>query len=187
MDARTRSGPMPRRARLATLPESARWRAPLTYLPSALLQPRRPLLAVAVAWLLAFPISIVLAVVARTLLPEAAAPEFKVEGALALFLLVVFAPFVETLIMGALLLLLVRIAGPTLAVIVSAIGWGAAHSAMAPIWGLIIWWPFLIFSTLFVSWRQRSLIMAFLMPTLAHALQNSVPALLIAFSGEGTA
>jgi hypothetical protein len=136
------------------------------------------------AWLLAFPFSVVLAVVARTVLPEAAPPEFKVEGALALFMLVVFAPLIETLIMGALLLLLLRLAGPTIAVLISAIGWGAAHSAMAPIWGLIIWWPFLIFSTLFVTWRQRSLTMAFLMPMLAHALQNSVPALLIAFGGE---
>ncbi len=175
---------MPRRVRRATLPEPVRWRAPLSYLPGVLLQPRRPLLALIVAWLLAFPLSIVLAVAARTLFPEAPPPEFKVEGALALFLLVAFAPFVETLIMGAVLLLLLRAATPTLAVILSAIGWGAAHSAMTPIWGLVIWWPFLIFSTLFVTWRQRSLTMAFAMPALAHALQNSLPALLIASGVE---
>ncbi len=171
---------MPRRARRATLPEPVRWRAPLSYLPHVLLEPRRPLLALIVAWLLAFPISIVLAVAARSFFPEAPPPEFKVEGALALLLLVVFAPFVETLIMGAILLLLLRVASPTLAVVLSAIGWGVAHSAMTPIWGLVIWWPFLIFSTLFVTWRQHSLTMAFLIPAIAHALQNSVPALLIA-------
>ena len=125
--------------------------------------------------------SIVLAAAARLLFPQAAAPEFNVDGAFALFMLVAFAPLVETLIMGAVLLLLVRLAGPTLAVLISAIGWGAAHSALAPMWGLVIWWPFLIFSALFVTWRQRSLTMAFLMPTLAHALQNLAPALLIAF------
>ncbi len=116
------------------------------------------------------------------MLPEAAAPEFKVEGAAALFLLVVFAPFVETLMMGALLLVLLRIANPTAAVLISAAVWGAAHSWMAPIWGLVIWWPFLIFSTLFVVWRPRSLALALLMATSAHALQNLVPALLIAFA-----
>ena len=147
-----------------------------------MLEPRRPLRALVFAWLLAFPLSIVLAVVARLLLPEAAPPEFKVEGAFALFMLVVFAPLVETLIMGAVLLLLVRVAGPTLAVLLSALGWGAAHSAMAPMWGLVIWWPFLVFSTLFVTWRQRSLALAFLMPALAHALQNLAPALMIAFA-----
>ena len=175
---------MPRRARRATLPEIARWRAPLSYLPNALLQPRRPLEALAIAWLLAFPISIGLAVLARTVLPEAAAPEFHVEGGVALFLLVVFAPLVETLIMGAVLLILTALLRRELAVLISAIGWGAAHSLAAPIWGLVIWWPFLIFSTLFVTWRQRSLALAFLMPTLAHALQNLVPALLIASGVE---
>lgn len=132
-------------------------------------------------WLLAFPVSIGLAVLARTVLPEAAAPEFKVEGGVALFLLVVFAPLVETLIMGAVLLILTAFLQRELAVAVSAIGWGAAHSMMAPVWGLVIWWPFLIFSILFVTWRQRSLLAAFLVPMGAHALQNLLPALLIAF------
>ena len=105
------------------------------------------------------------------------------EGPLALFLLVGFAPFVETLIMGAVLLILTAFLRRDVAVAVSAIGWGAAHSMMAPMWGLVIWWPFLIFSILFVVWRQRSLAMAFLMPMAAHALQNLLPALLIAFGG----
>jgi hypothetical protein len=173
---------MPRRARPATLPELARWRPPVSYLPNAVLKPERPLRAVLAAWLLAFLPSIALAAIAGFILPDAKPPEFKAEGALTLFLLVIFAPIVETMIMGSILLLLVRIAGPTWAVLISAIGWGAAHSAMAPIWGLVIWWPFLIFSTLFVTWRQRSLAMAFLMPALAHALQNLPPALMITFA-----
>lgn len=172
---------MRRRARRATLPEAGRWRAPLSYFPRALLEPRGPLPALAAGWLLAFPISIVLAEAARTLLPEVAQPEFKVEGAPALFLLVVFAPVVETLIMGTVLLILTAFLRRELAVAVSALGWGAAHSMIAPVWGLVIWWPFLIFSILFVSWRQRSLLAAFLVPMGAHALQNLFPALLIAF------
>jgi hypothetical protein len=69
-------------------------------------------------------------------------------------------------------------------VISSAIGWGMLHSLAAPSWGLIIWWPFLVFSTLFVAWRGRSLALAFLIPMTVHALQNLPPALLIA-SGSG--
>ena len=126
---------MPRRTRRATLPEPARWRAPFRLFPNALLEPRRPLRAMLVGWLLAFPISIGLAVVARTLLPGAAAPEFQMEGPLALFLLVGFAPFVETLIMGAVLLILTAFLRREVAVAVSAIGWGVAHSMMAPMWG----------------------------------------------------
>ena len=124
--------------------------------------------------------------VARTLLPGAEPPQFKMSGTFALFMLVVFAPIVETLVMGAVLLFLTAVFRRELAVVLSALGWAAAHSAMAPTWGLVIWWPFLIFSILFVTWRQRSLAMAFAVPAAAHALQNSVPALVIAFGGAQT-
>ena len=147
------------------------------------MQPRRPLLAILIAWLLTFTISIALAVVARMLLPGAEPPEFKIAGPFALFMLVVFAPMVETLIMGAALLLLTAVFRRELAVVLSALGWAAAHSAMAPVWGLVIWWPFLIFSVLFVTWRQRSLALAFVVPAAAHLLQNLMPALVIAFGG----
>ena len=139
----------------------------------------------AAGWLVAFPISILLAIVAQTLLPEAPVPQFEVNGLVALSALVVFAPFVETLIMGAVLLLLTTVLRAEWAVLVSAIGWGIAHSLAAPVWGLIIWWPFLIFSTLFLTWRKRSLLLAFLVPMGAHACQNLLPALLIAFGVSG--
>ena len=91
---------------------------------------------------------------------------------------------IETLIMGGVLLLLLKFMRPTYAVIASAIGWGMAHSFQAPIWGLIIWWPFLIFSTVFVTWRRRSLWLAFALPMVIHGLQNLGPALLVA-TGKG--
>lgn len=86
--------------------------------------------------------------------------------------------------MGAVLLVLLRFLSPPWAIVVSAIGWGIAHSTVAPIWGLIIWWPFLIFSTLFVTWRSRSLAYAFALPMCVHALQNVVPALLIVYTAR---
>ena len=70
----------------------------------------------------------------------------------------------------------------TAAVLVSAVGWGIAHSLAAPAWGLVIWWPFLIFSTLYVTWRQHSLIAGLAMPAAVHGLQNILPALLM-FTG----
>jgi hypothetical protein len=118
------------------------------------------------------------------LIPHAQQPEFHASGAAALFALVVFSPVVETLIMGAVLLVLLRFLSPPAAIIVSAIGWGIAHSSVAPIWGLIIWWPFLIFSTLFVTWRSRSLLVAFVLPMCVHALQNVIPALLLAYGAR---
>ena len=82
---------------------------------------------------------------------------------------------------AAALLVLLRFLSPTAAVIASALGWGITHSTDTLIWGLVIWWPFLIFSTLFVTWRQRSLALAFAMPMLAHALHNLPSAMLVAY------
>ena len=158
------------------------WTQPLNWLPRALLEPSNAVHAIIISWLLAFPASVLLSAVVRLIAPMAEAPEFHVSGVLAVFLLAVFSPIVESLIMGGILLILLRILPPTWAVLASAIGWGAAHSMAAPIWGLIIWWPFLIFSTLFVAWRQRALWLAFAMPMVVHGLQNLPPALLVAFT-----
>ena len=97
-----------------------------------------------------------------------------------IFAVVIFAPFVETLIMGTVLLILLRFVRPTVAVLISAAGWGVAHSLQIPIWGLTIWWPFLVLSTLFVAYRERSLLAAFALPAIVHAMQNLGPAVLIA-------
>jgi hypothetical protein len=143
-------------------------------------EPSSALRSIAVGWLLAFPASILLAGVVHWVAPDAKAPEFQIEGIMAVVMLVFFSPILETLIMGGVLLVLLRFLSPTWAVVVSAAAWGIAHSLAAPIWGLIIWWPFLVFSTLFVAWRSRSLALAFAMPMIVHALQNLAPALLVA-------
>lgn len=155
--------------------------SPLRFLPVAIRVPERPLRAIAIGWLTAFPASIAFAILSAWVLPQAKQPEFHASGGLAIFALVIFSPVIETLIMGAVLLLLLRLFSPTWAIVVSAVGWGIAHSTMAPTWGLVIWWPFLVFSTLFVTWRSRSLVLAFGIPMCVHALQNLLPALLIAF------
>ena len=153
----------------------------LKFLPEAIRTPENALRAIAVGWLTAFPASMVFAAIGAFLIPQAQQPQFNVSGAAAIFALVIFSPVVETLIMGGLLLILLRLMPPWLAVIASAVGWGIAHSSVAPIWGLVIWWPFLVFSTLFVTWRNRSLTLAFVIPMCVHALQNLLPAMLVAY------
>jgi membrane protease YdiL (CAAX protease family) len=103
------------------------------------------------------------------------------RGSVAFLLLFAFAPFVETLIMAALLTVLARFMSPTFAVLISAALWGIAHSLQAAVWGLVIWWPFVIFSTLYMVWRERSVVAALGVATATHALQNLLPALKIAF------
>ena len=153
----------------------------LNFLPKPVREPRRPIVALVTAWLLTFPLSIFLAWVVSQVAPGAEQPQFPVSGATALFMLVAFAPVLETLIMGGVILALLRFFSAPVVVLISSAGWGVAHSLMAPTWGLVIWWPFLIFSTLFVTWRQRNLALAFAMPMLAHALHNLPSAILVAY------
>jgi len=154
--------------------------SPLRFLPESIRVAEHPLRAVAVGWLTAFPVSMIFALLAA-ILPGAKPPEFHVTGVMALFGMVIFSPIVETLVMGAVLLVLLRFLSPTAAILTSAIGWGIVHSLIAPAWGLAIWWPFLVFSTLFVTWRSRSLGLALLLPMLTHAAQNLIPSLLVAY------
>ena len=152
----------------------------LSFLPRPRLEPRRPVLAIATGWATAFFPSILLAGLVSYLLPTVQQPEFNVDGTVAVLMIVGFAPIVETLIMGGVLVLLLRLTrNPALSVLISSAGWGIAHSLSAPAWGLVIWWPFLIFSTLFVTWRKRSRAGALAIVMIVHALHNLPSALLL--------
>ena len=146
---------------------------------AALLEPRRPVRAVLVGWLVTTIPALLLSVLVSSLLPQTAGPEFPVNGITTLVLLVLFAPFVETLIMAAALEILLLLVPARIAVIASALGWGIAHSLAAPAWGLVIWWPFLIFSTLYVTWRGEGRVLAMAIVFAVHALNNLGPALLL--------
>lgn len=151
----------------------------LKFLPKPIREPRNAWLSVATAWATSFFPSILLSLLVATVFPNQPQPQFNFPPALVLFSVVIFAPVVETLIMGTVLLILLKLFRPAVAVLISAIGWGIAHSLQYPIWGLTIWWPFLVLSTLFVAWRERSLVAAFVLPMIAHAMQNLPTALLI--------
>ena len=137
------------------------------------------MLALAIAWATAFLPSLLLGAAVSAFLPKHALPAFPTVDWYVFFLIVVFAPLFETMIMGAALLLLRLFLSPTQAVLVSAVGWGILHSTAAPAWGLVIWWPFLVFSTVFLTWRSRSVLAALGMAAATHALHNSLPALLL--------
>ena len=148
-------------------------------LPGFLYEPRQPARAILLAWPLVTIPALGLAALWAWLLPGAETPVFEGDPKIVFFLIEVFAPLVESLIMAAVLELLLRFVPPAWAIGLSAIGWGVAHSIQAPTWGLVIWWPFLIFSTLYVTWRQRSKLGAVGIAAAVHALNNLIPALLL--------
>jgi hypothetical protein len=156
-------------------------RGPLRLLPVAVREPRRAWLAILVGAALTILGSLLLAGLAGTIAPDLAKPQFPMRGAVAVALLVLFAPLVETLIMAGVLALLARFVMPTVAVVASAALWGVAHSLQAAVWGLVIWWPFLIFSTLYLVWRQHGTMTGIAVAATTHALQNLAPGLAIAY------
>jgi hypothetical protein len=158
------------------------WSPPVSFLPRWILEPRRPVLAIAAGWLTAFIPSLLLAALVAQWLPSLEQPNLAMDSQLAIILVTLVAPVIETLIMAGVIAVLLRLMPPTAAVLASAIGWGIAHSLAAPAWGLVIWWPFLVFSTLYVVWSRRSLLAGLAVPATVHALQNLLPALLM-FSG----
>jgi hypothetical protein len=164
---------------IGTLP--AEWQPPVSFLPQALREPRRPLLTLAVAWATAFVPSIALGAAVSALVPRDALPVLPLTDANVFWLLVIGAPLIETLLMGGALIMLRLVFNPTWSVLISAVGWGVAHSAAAPAWGLVIWWPFLVFSTVFLTWRSRSLSVALGLAAASHGLHNLLPALLLVF------
>ena len=153
----------------------------LKFLPAPLREPRRAWLAILAGWALSILGSLLLAALFAALTPQLKGPEFPMKGWMALFALVVFAPLIETLMMAGLIWLFERVLPTSAAILASAIAWGAFHSTQALGWGLVIWWPFLIFSTLYVVWRQRGFWTGIGVASATHALQNLIPGIAIAF------
>jgi hypothetical protein len=161
-------------------------RSDLSFLPPLIREPRRPLLVLLVAWLASIAGSLLIASIIKLVAAEAEAPNFDWligKGFFAIFILSLATPLLETLILAATTGLLLRFVSPLYAILLSSFGWALAHSYQTPVWGLVICWPFIIFTTLFIVWKQRSLAWGIVMPWLAHALQNLFPAIAIGYPG----
>ena len=155
-------------------------RGPLAVLPLLLFRDRRPWLAILTAWVLTIVGSMLLSYVIARVAPDRAGPDLGDASApVKLFLIAGFSPVVETLLMAGILAILLRFLIGWQAVITSAAIWGVLHSLAAPLWGAVIWWPFLIFSTLYVTWRPHGFWKAVGIVAAVHVLQNLFPALLI--------
>lgn len=150
----------------------------LGFLPDYLFAAERPLAYLLKTWLLALLPSLVLGWLASRLAPATAATPFadaaRIPPAVLLVMLIVVGPFLETLIMAAVATGLNAFFGFAAAAIASAVLWGLFHATVAPLWGLVVWWPFLLLTITFLVWRPRGLWFAIGMATAIHALQNAV-------------
>jgi hypothetical protein len=148
--------------------------------------PRRPLLTIFLAYILSMAGSLLLATIVGSIVPDARTPDFgwlMGRGLLTVAVLSGMVPLFETLILAGTTSLLLLVVRPTHAILLSSFGWAVAHSYQAPIWGLVIFWPFIIFTTLYIVWKQRSIIWGLFMAFAVHALQNLIPAVMIGYPG----
>jgi hypothetical protein len=115
--------------------------------------------------------------------PQIAAPK-TFSGAMVLVsLLVIIAPVIETLLMAFFLWLLLFITTrKILLAVISCIIWAGLHSLAAPLWGMIIIWPFFVFSCAYLAWRQKSRLYAVGVTTFVHIFQNVLPGIAIIVS-----
>ena len=129
------------------------------------------------AWPLVTLPSLALGWLASRLLPGLAGPQIAGDTSVwvVAVAVVVVSPFLETLLMTGPVVLLDRWFGSFVAVIGSAALWGVAHSLAAARWGLVIWWPFLIFSIAYLTWRGRGYWRAVGVVFAVHALNNAGP------------
>jgi hypothetical protein len=110
-------------------------------------------------------------------------PQFAEEvGAGALFVsLVIVTPAVETLLLGlGLWLLSFATRRPLRQALGSCVLWGVLHSLLAPAWGLVVAWPFFVFSCAYLAWRRRSWWHAAGVACGIHMFQNLLPGILVA-------
>jgi len=157
-------------------------RGPLAFLPVPLFRDRRAWLAIPVAWALTFLGSLLIGWMIARLVPGGAGPDMGDAPAGVKFVgIALVSPVLETMLMAGILAVLTRFLPSWRAAVASAALWGVLHSLMAPLWGAVIWWPFLIFSTLYLTWRPRGWWTAVAVVSAVHFLQNVGPAALIAF------
>jgi hypothetical protein len=110
--------------------------------------------------------------------PDEFGPEFEGTGLLVFFGLVVVSPVLETMLMSPILWALSYITRkPVLLALLSAGVWGAVHSLAAPAWGLVIAWPFYVFSRAYLAWRPYGWWKAVGVTASIHAFQNLLPGL----------
>src|SRR6266705_301091 len=108
-------------------------------------------------------------------------PQPSLENLPGLFFgLGVRAPLVETFAMAVIIWVLRRIVRRTEYLpLVTALICAGLHSLAKPLWGIEIFWSFVIFSLCYVTWEKKSVLQAFWLTAILHALHNLLPLLFL--------
>ena len=95
-------------------------------------------------------------------------------------LLVIISPICETLLLSfGIWIFSFFIKHKVVIAILSALLWAALHSLLFPVWGLIVLWPFFVFSCGYITWRRKSWLKAIWVAFCIHVIQNLLPGICI--------
>jgi len=112
---------------------------------------------------------------------EQTGPGFKGPVLVVLAFVWVIGPVLETLLMSFILWVLSFLTKRmVLLAVMSALIWAGLHSLAAPAWGLVVFWPFFIFSCSYLAWRQKAWWRAVWVTCCVHMFQNFLPGIVIA-------
>lgn len=145
------------------------------------MEPRGPLLDYClIAWQVALVPSVLIVLAAHTLFTQSGVDVSALQKPAAdlqtrnLWIALVAAPVIETLVLGAVLELL-RFATRRrqILALVSALAWGGAHAWFHPLWFFGTVWSFYVFSRGWLAWQPVSYKHAFAAAVVPHALVNS--------------
>ena len=117
---------------------------------------------------------------AAGLVNEETAPSFEGPPLLVLVSCWFIGPAIETLLMSFVLWVLSFFTKRmVLLAVISALIWAILHSLAASAWGLVVFWPFFIFSCSYLAWRQKAWWRAVWVTCCVHTFQNFLPGLLV--------
>lgn len=157
----------------------------LRFLPWPIREPRRAWLTLTIGPILTIGGALLLAFLVKTFLPHLKSPVFPESVWWVKILnIVVVSPVVETLIMALFLRIFLLRLDTASAIVASAITWGLLHSLMFSGWGLVVWWPFIIFSTVYLAWRQKGFWVGIVMAASVHLMNNLIGLGLAEFAGK---
>jgi hypothetical protein len=108
-------------------------------------------------------------------------PQFPAESLPRILIsMCVFSPLVETFGLVVIIWIVRRVTKHTAYLpLITALICAGLHSLAKPYWGLEIFWAFLIFAQCYVTWEKKSLLQAYWLTVILHALHNLLPALVL--------
>ncbi len=131
------------------------------------------------AYLIAFIPSIIISMAVGFLFPEDG-PSFEGSIASLVIGIIIVGPWIETLLMLPIIWLAKRFLSGILRVAVaSALTWAVLHSLIAPVWGLGVFWPFVVFSISYLEWSKKSIWKGIAVTALIHTCQNFIPTIVL--------